>query len=323
MGKRITDFMYKLMIKGLSRVLASGDIPLPDGREPIIADESADLNFIGFGDPQISALSPLRSARFYSALRDIEQAKGSFDALIIAGDVTEYGAACEFKMTARLLESVSEKFGSIFLTTGNHDIRIRRHKRQLRKIRGYIGEIKNGVPHGEDSYFFSKDINGYRFIIMGSDRNTFEAAYLSDAQLEALDGELKTAGNKPVFVINHQPLKYTNGLPYTWMGKGSWRGSVGRESDKLKEIFERHGNVIFITGHLHFGISEYNYEDYGKYKCISLPTVGVLNHGKNDKLAQGYVFTVKGNTVTARARCFAEGRYYGGDTENSLIEINC
>ena len=110
MKKRISNLFYKRMVKGLSKVLKSGNIPLPDGKEPIAADSSADLNIIAFGDPQISALSPLRSARVYSAVRDIEQSNGDFDVMIVAGDVAEYGAWCEYKMMAHLLEPVVKRF---------------------------------------------------------------------------------------------------------------------------------------------------------------------------------------------------------------------
>ena len=324
MKKRISDFFYKNMVRALSKVIDGGSIPFPDGSEPIVADDSADLNIIAFGDPQISALSPLRSARFAAAVRDIEQAKGDFDALILAGDIAEYGAWCEYKMTAKLLESVTKRFDKIFIATGNHDIRIRNFKKQLKRFNDFIALLPNGECHGEEKYYFSREIKGYKFIMLGADTNAFEDTYLSDEQLVWLDRELsENDGGKPVFVINHQPLKNTNGLPYTWMGKGDWRGSVGAQSDRLKEIFERHEKIVYITGHLHFGISKYNYEDYGSYKALSLPTVGVLNHGDNDKFSQGYVLTVKGDRITARARAFGEGRYYGEDTENSTVEINC
>ena len=323
MKRRISDLLYKNMVRALSKVLDSGDIPMPDGKEPIAANESADLNIIAFGDPQISFLSPLRSARFYAALKDIKQAKGNFDALILAGDIAEYGAWCEYRMTAHLIEPVAKRFSKILAVTGNHDIRIRNFRKQLERFRDFLGLIENAEKHGEDSYFFTTEIKGYKFIMLGADKNAFEDTYFSEKQLERLDRELDSTGGKPVFVINHQPLKNTNGLPVSWMGKGSWRGSVGAQSDKLKAIFERHEKIIYITGHLHYGISAFNFEDYGSYKALSLPTVGVLNHGKNDKFSQGYVLTVKGNEITAKGRCFCEGRYYGEDTENGYVEINC
>lgn len=324
MKHKISSFMYKKMVKGLARVLDGGSIPMPDGREPIIADSDADLNIIAWGDPQISALSPLRSARTYSACRDIEKAQGNFDALILAGDVSEYGAWCEYRMAAKLINSIADKCGSIIAVTGNHDIRIRGYKKQVKRFNDFLGLIKNGLQHGEEHYYFSHTINGYKFIMLGADRNAFEASYISEKQLDWLDKELSEAEDgKPVFVINHQTLKNTNGLPESWMGMGSWRGTVGKQSDRIREIFERHSGIIFITGHLHYGISSFSYEDYGSYKALALPTVGVLNHGKNSKLGQGYVITVKGNEITARGRCFCEGRYYSRETESSCIEIKC
>ena len=134
MGRKFSDFLYKKMIKGLARVLARDGVPMPKSDTPITADETADLNLIAFGDPQISALSPLRSARVYSAVQDIKNATGHFDALLMLGDITEYGAWCEYRMTARLLEAVEDRFSKMLMLTGNHDIRIRPYKKQLRRF---------------------------------------------------------------------------------------------------------------------------------------------------------------------------------------------
>lgn len=324
MKRKLSSFFYKLMVKGLAKALDSDVAPTPKKDDLITADEGAELSFIAFGDPQISALSPLRSARFYSALSDVENSGLNFDALVLAGDITEYGALCEYRMTARLINRVAKQFKKILIVPGNHDVRIRNFKKQLKRFNAFLGHVENAVQCGEDNYFYTGKINGYKFIMLGPDRNAFEASYLSDSQLDRIETELdRNETGKPVFVINHYPLKLTNGLPESWMGKGSWRGSVGAQSDRLKAIFERHGKIVYITGHLHYGISAFNYEDYGSYKCISLPTVGVLNHGLNSKLGQGYVFSVKGNRVTARGRCFCEGSYYESETDNAVVDFEC
>jgi phosphodiesterase/alkaline phosphatase D-like protein len=159
--------------------------------------------------------------------------------------------------------------------------------------------------------------------MLGADRSAFEASYLSERQLEWLKKELETEkdNNQPVFVFNHHPIKHTNGLPITFLGRGKWRGSVGNESDKLKSIFEKYNNVIYITGHLHYCTSQYTYEDCGAFKAVSLPTIGVINHGSFKSFTQGYVFEVFDRKIKARSRVFGDGKYTSSDISNSSFEI--
>ncbi len=314
--------MYKTMIKALSKVIEGGSIPMPDKEEILERDEGAPFSFIAWGDPQISCISPLRSARVYSACRDVENARGKFDALFLLGDVTEYGAKCEYDTAAYLINGVKDKFQKVFAVSGNHDIRLRSYKKQLRKFNGFLSSVNNGVRGSDTHYYFSSELCGYKLIFLGADRACFEGSYISGRQLEWLKNELETAPEgKPVFVFNHQALKNTNGLPMTWLGKGKWRGTVGWDNDRLRAVLEKRENVIFITGHLHYGISQYTYEDLGNIKAVSVPTVGVLNHGPFDRLSQGIVFSVYEDRITARARIFGEGRYVDKSVCNSSFTI--
>ncbi len=320
----ISELFYSRMEKGLDFLIKSKKVLIPDSTAPVEADGEAKLNMIVWGDPQISSLSPLRSGRMYSACMDIGNSRSSFDALVMLGDITEYGTKCEYKFTQKLLEPIAHKFKNIFAITGNHDIRLRNYKKQVQRFSSFLKGIKNGRTGTGQRYFFSKTVNGYKFIMLGADRAAFEGSYISDEQLDWLDRELSAQkdSGKPVFVFNHQPLKNTNGLPLTFLGKGKWRGTVGNESDKLLKIFNKYDNVIFITGHLHYCTSKYTYEDHGSFKAISVPTVGVINHGDFSKFTQGYVFSVYEDKIIARSRIFGEGKYVGGDIDNAEIEIS-
>ena len=319
----ISNLLYGRMEKGLDFLVKSKKVLIPDSSTPVRADENANLNMILWGDPQISCLSPLRSARVYSACLDVLNSDTSFDALVMLGDITEYGTECEYKFTQRLIEPIAERFENIFAVSGNHDIRLRNYKKQVQRFSLFLEGIQNGRTGSKDRYYFSKYVNGYKFIMLGSDRATFEASYISKEQLDWIDSELNSEkdSGKPVFVFNHQPLKRTNGLPVTFLGKGKWRGSVGRESNKLLEIFNKYDNVIYITGHLHYCTSKYTYEDCGNFKAISVPTVGVINHGSFSKFSQGYVLSVYDDKIVARSRVFGEGKYVGKEIDNYEFEI--
>jgi len=281
------------------------------------------LSFVVWGDPQISRLSPLRAARVHYAVEDLKEFDGSFDALVLVGDLTEYGEEDEYEMLSHLLSPVADKFGGIFAVSGNHDVRLKEHKSQIRRFAHFLKSVENGVPNPEDRYWFSYEVNGYKFIMLGSDSSTFEGTHLSDRQLKWLDNELKTSDkNKPVFIFNHQPLKFTNGLPVTFLGRGKWRGSVGWDSEKLRAVFEKYNNVVYITGHLHYCTSQYTFEDCGKFSAVNAPTVGVINHGPFKKFTQGLIFNVFEDRIEVRSRVFGEGIYTPDTIENSKFTIN-
>lgn len=320
---KISDCLFLIMKKGLDSAINHKKVLLPDNSGPPEADEKAKLNMILWGDPQISLISPLRSARVYSACRDIKASQSQFDALILLGDIAEYGTKYEYRFVKYLLDEVSDKFLNIFAVSGNHDIRLRNYKKQVKRFADFLLSLENGRANSYDKYYFSYYVNGYKFIMLGSDRTTLEASYLSENQLKWLDNELEgeRESGKPVFVFNHQPLKKTNGLPVTFLGKGKWRGTVGRESDKLRSIFEKYDNVIYINGHLHYSTSKYTYEDLGSFKSISVPTIGVINHGVFNKFTQGYIMSVYDDKIVARSRIFGEGRYTDSSIHNSDFKI--
>ncbi|HHU84910.1 MAG TPA: metallophosphoesterase [Clostridiales bacterium] len=266
------------------------------------------LKFIVWGDPQVSAIDETRAKNFAAACADVRLGDTKYDATVLVGDITEYGRIDEYQTVAQILNSIGENGGKIFCTTGNHDIRLRRYKKQMMRFNSFLASLDKGVVGEGSHYYFSTRVNGYKFIIMGSDRASFEAMHISKKQIEWIDKQIAEEQGKPVFVFNHQCLKGTNGLPITWGGFGTWRGSVGRQNDKLRPVFEKYKNVYFITGHLHYGMSEYNIEDYGAFKAISAPTVGVSNHGPFKENSQGLIIEVDEKTVTITPRLFAKGK---------------
>lgn len=309
---------YDVMQKALAKV----NVNIPAGDDKIVIDENANLNFIAWGDPQISSISPLRSSHLKSACLDVANAEGKFDLITMLGDITEYGRECEYQFTASLLDTCKGKFDNLICVSGNHDVRLRNHKKQIEKFNAFLKSVNGGIVGPDDRYWFATTIKGYKFIMLGTDAATFEGSYLSTAQLKWLDKELaKSKDDKAVFVLNHQTLKNTNGLPYTWLGKGKWRGSVGWQSDKLADVFSKYNNVIYITGHLHFGTNWYNFEDCGGFKSLCVPTVGVNNHGTPDNDGQGYVISVYDDKIVMRARIFAEGKWFPKDHPGAYIEI--
>ena len=320
--KVLTDFFYKKMNAERKKAFESGEYKYPDEAQPIEVDENAKLNFVVWGDCQVSNYMFARECSFQTAIDDIANIKGKLDALVICGDIAENGLESEYRVTADMINSVSDKYEHFIGMPGNHDVRFRRYKTQLRRFSSFLENV-DGSSLPVRNYSYSLKIKGYTFIVMGADRSSFESAYINEEQLAWLECEISkaTRDGKPIFVFNHQTLKKTNGLPYTWLGRGKWRGSVGMQSDEIKKIFERYGNVFFITGHLHFGTSKYSFEDYGAYKALAVQTIGAGNHGDCSNDAQGFLISVFDDRVEIKARVFGVGRFVEKDVPCSEVIV--
>ena len=287
-------------------------------------DENAKLNLVLWGDPQISSVYvPERAQAFDAACEAVRDAEGTADAVLLTGDIAEFGLEKDYDIAAASLAKAAQNAAHILCASGNHDVRIRPFRRQLRRFRSFLSAVPHAVETGYDRYYNAVKINGYRFIIMGADRNSFESAWLSKAQLAFVEEELKRAAaeGKPAFVLNHQPLKKTNGLPLTWLGRGDWRGQVGLQSEKLRKILSSYGSVFYLTGHLHYGISEYNVESDGNLHMIAAPSVGCENHGPNAAPGQGFVLSVYDDRVIGTGYDFIGAEPMPPTVPNAKFEI--
>ncbi len=271
--------------------------------------EDALLNLVLWGDPQIASMHPERERNLEAACRTVASLPAPADALVVLGDTAEYGRATEYAGVQRCLSIAAKGVKHIYCVPGNHDIRARHFAGQCARFARFLDSVPNAAVPPRGRYWFSSDLNGCRLLFLGADKTCFEGSYLSPTQLHWL--RLKLAEAKrlgmPALVFNHQPLKRTNGLPLTWAGAGSWRGSVGDQSDALRAVFKNNGPVIYCTGHLHYGVSRYTVEHSGDLHMISAPAVGCQNHGPNDAPAQGIVLSVYKDRAEGRGVYFLNG----------------
>lgn len=304
---------YKVMTAMLSLMAALGMISTPSVEAPIapIDSESVQLTFAAWGDSQVSNYLYSREANFTAACEDIKNSSIKLDALVIAGDIAENGLESEYRFVSEKLVDAGDNIGQYIISYGNHDIRMRAFCQQSKRIANFHNELCDGKVE-KNRLYYTTEVNGYKFVVMNSDRTEFEEGWYSDEQLAWLDSEIASTADsgKPVFVINHQPLKKTHGLPGTWGSPAIFdAGSIGDQSDEVKAIFEKYDNVIYITGHLHTGFGEYTYEDHGSFKSINLPTIACNNDNGCEEDGQGYIFEVYEDRIVARARVFATGTY--------------
>lgn len=267
----------------------------------LVDPDNCNMAFVAFSDTHLrdTAFQP---HLFANGLADIDNAETPFDALLIAGDVSEMGDAPSYEVTWEAIDNSEIGKKAVMLATGNHDIRLAyesQTKLLMDKTSEYLGiEI--------DKPYYSYEVKGYKFIVMGSDTWKFEKAGISQEQLDFIDSELEDADGKPAFVVCHQPLENTHGLPEVWKN-----GGLGPDSEAVKEVLMKHKNVFYLNGHLHDGVYEKSLEIFdaenGVYS-INLPAYGKGNdYGKYLQNGLGVYVELYDDSVVFTARDFARG----------------
>lgn len=307
----ITNLFYKLLVLLLSiSVGCAGGSVAPSTDTPI-APENADeckMTAVLWADMQISDYLLSRNEPMKAACLDIANATEKIDALAMVGDIAENGKGSEYRVVLDNLNLFKGKVDNILPATGNHDIRLRIFSNTVKTFSEFSSSVNESL--NLDKLYYSYEVNGYKFIVLGSTRTEFEEAYINEAELNWLDSELKSATENglPVFVLLHQPLKFTHNLPDAWGSPIKSAGSVGAQSDDLKRIMSGYKNVFLITGHLHSGFASYTYEEIDGIHGVNLPSLTVAGDGYGHT-GTGLVMEVYGDTVKFRARDFSKGEY--------------
>lgn len=304
-----TDLFYKILVFLMSAyAMFGGTLDAPSAGQPIANENPAEVCLTGvfWGDTQVSDYMLSRQLYVRNSCLDVAAAEADIDVLITAGDIAENGKGSEYRLVAddfALMNNVD----NYLLAVGNHDARLRIYKQTVESFTGFCAQVD--PAHPVDGLSFKRDVNGYTFIVLGTDRTEFEESYFTKESLARLDGDLKeaTADGKPVFVICHQPLKLTHGLPDTWNSPDYGAGSIGKQSDEIKAILSKYENVFFLTGHLHTGFGEYTYEECDGVHLINVPSLGIKNNDGVKERGLGFVFEIYPGRVVFRARNFASG----------------
>lgn len=279
----------------------------------VLDENTVKLTFAAWADPQISNYILEREAVIRGAGDDLANSSVDIDALLIAGDIAENGLQCEFDNVASHIADAP--VSNYIMATGNHDVRLRLYKQSVSRFCNFANDLNESVGSdlSIDALHYSYEINGYTFAVMGTDKTEMEEAYISPEQLEWLDKTLDAASGdgKPVFVVLHQILKNTHGLPLTWgNGTNTKAGSVGEQSDEIQAILNKYENIILISGHMHTGFGEYTYQKIDNFHSVNLPSICIKNKdGTYNGPGIGYMVEVYDDTVKFRARDFDDGRY--------------
>lgn len=275
-------------------------------------EKTVQLHFAAWADPQVSHYLKKREPYLISSAKDLQENSSSLDALVLAGDITENSIPDEWYWVYNDIKDIGVKH--YINATGNHDVRLHDYGVAEDSFTDFTNRlnINAGSKLRIEKLNYSYVINGYRFIVLGSELATLEEAEIGKAQLQWLDRQLAKSNRegKPAFVILHQPLKNTHGLPDTWGSFIKSAGSVGPQSEQIRQILNRYGNVILITGHLHTGFGQYTYQKIDNFYSVNLPSLGVENKdGTYNENGIGYMVEAYADKVCFRARNFDKGIY--------------
>ncbi len=329
-----SDAIYQLISFIMSIMMALGMVGTPATDDTIKNIEpDTVLDFVVVGDTQVSNIMPSREANFAAFAQDMRNSQIDLDAFIVAGDVTENGFAEEY---ARINDNIYDwKVNNYIMVTGNHDIRLNEYEAGTSRFFDFMNNL-NGGKNDQNSTHYKYMVEGYTFLVLGSDSWDFEKAYISDEQLQWLNIELKeaTKTGRPVFVIAHYPLAESHGLPGTWGSSNSddvygklptyvaptdpdYTGSIGEQSNEVFEILNDYKNVFFITGHLHTGFGKNTYQtldEENNVQGINVPSVGIDNKdGSYNNPATGLFVEVTPTQVIFYARDFGQGKFLTAD----------
>lgn len=300
----------KYLLRLFSAILAlfifspSGDIP---SYSPIDKD-NLKTSFTVISDGHLESNNSQKHKNYGELFCDTANAEVVSKTLVMLGDNTMNGQLIETSMLYGLLQKYN-KIENVLNAAGNHDISPGDYNsNDYETLKKRFIKYNNAFLDNQiERLYYSRIIDGYHFIILGTDDNAEIQQYISDEQFEWLDGELKAASESgnPVFLFNHWPLNDV--FSEAWQ-----EGHVGRQSEQLHSLLTKYDNrIFFFSGHLHMGIFENDYgiKEDGKITYINVPSFGSLNDvGDADIQDTGFGLQVEAyeNEIVVRVRDFVK-----------------
>lgn len=156
------------------------------------------------------------------------------DAVVITGDLVDYGTAEEYQHLRGLLAPLAIPY---YLLVGNHDDR--------GALRDAFGE-QPWLHSGGEFVQYTVDVGPLRLVALDSQVPRTSAGALCDTRLAWLSAELEKARGIPVVIALHHP-PFVSGI-----GHMDRQRLDAASSERLATIVRRHPNVErVICGHVH------------------------------------------------------------------------
>lgn len=304
-------FLVEKYIKQFKAMNPKYDVIYTVGKDdPITFSDSSNirLSFAAIADTHLPDRESAEK-NLENAFIDVLNATNRVDALVLAGDIADYGLKREYERFFRVFLKYKDQL-KLFVTMGNHDARFF-YKTASKAVVSNTEKLLDINMNGKT--YYSYGVNGYKFIVICTEKAVLEKAYISEEQIAFLDRELcdGTKEGKPCFVICHQPFAFTHGLPEVWK-----TGDMGEQNDKVRAVMEKYRNVFFINGHLHGGVCDYVEAIINKENnviSLSIPGYRKENNFGITDAGVGYMCEVYDKKIIFKARNFLTGKNVHGD----------
>ena len=128
-----------------------------------------------------SAINRDENAVLTKLFSGISKSETKLNALVFAGDITNNGTRDEYRCLAAILKRYN-KADHLIAATGNHDARGDMDEEDYEENMECYYTFLSLMGVETDKPYWSQDVNGYRFIVLGSEDEEKDRAYITDAQ---------------------------------------------------------------------------------------------------------------------------------------------
>ncbi|MDO4549635.1 MAG: LamG-like jellyroll fold domain-containing protein [Planctomycetia bacterium] len=214
--------------------------------------------------------------RFQKSLRFMneycaKQKYSGFDALLVAGDMTDNGRENQLGPFINDLHAGLTSDTKAVMCMGNHEFWGGGSKPLWEKICAMDANTHT-------------TIKGYHFIALSPEKGTMRSGdylYARDWVKKELDAAAKDAPGKPIFFIQHYHISETV--------YGSLKGNDWGVTD-LREIYNEYPQLIHFSGHSHFPITDPRSAWQGNFSAFNTGTLSYfeMDSGKYNKFPPGH-----------------------------------
>ena len=277
------------------------------------------FNFQVFSDVHSDVSEFTWNSHFKTALIDVMRLSGNSSALFITGDSTNFGSQTCYDLLTETLNTYIPKDGpTVYIAMGNHEYQYYESK-GFDVAKNYFFE-----KTGNDSIYYSVEINGCKFIVMGSE-SLNKAGYMSDAQFAWFEDELKSVDkNKPTFVFMHQPMANT----VSGMSSGLEAGGYANVATELRDLLKNYPNLYLFTGHTHITYETEKTAVFGKGSDANFVNDGAIAYLNDENYNEiigslGLFVEVYEDYVMINGRNFYTGEWVAeGMFVNPIYSVN-
>ena len=260
--------------------------------------ENCKFHFTVLSDVHTEAINEPRSRAIVESLQRVTKCDTPNDAILFLGDCTTNAQYIE-NLIFHGLNEVLLRNETIIPVLGNHDAGNGEGNPAMYMNRWYrFVEAFYGLKL-EHPYYY-RVVNGYYFIVLGSEANTVGEGVISNAQFAWLEDTLAQAAEsgKPAFVLFHFP-------PNCVMDEN--HEITNRLSEILSDYYREH-DVFYLCGHYHFSLNLGTFRLQNGYPYVNTPSLSRLSSddppAMDEQTGEGFEVEIYEDSVLMRGRNF-------------------